>query len=214
MELDDFKAQFNKATLQTPDHDIHELQQLIRNKSNSALHRFLRNFLVESIIGIITLIVLLWKVVSTLSAIQIMVTLAAIVAISAYQVHLFLPAYNELKALSADTNKPTRQWVDRVVELLESFVLRYKRFMLWAMPVGFLIGCVIGFLKNVNLQIQDVSDVFTSDFLLLLSVILGLTVFMYLLTWVYIKTVMKRLYTRYFTELKDYQKELHAMAKE
>lgn len=212
MELDDFKAQFNKATSQSPDHDILQIQKMIRNKSNSALHRFLHNFFMESLISIVVLIVLTWKIIHTLNTIQALFLLTAVVLMAGYQTYLFLPAYNELKDLSSDSDKPTRQWVDRVVELLDSFVSRYKRFMLWAMPVGFLIGCCFGFIKNDSIQIQHASDLFTTDFLLLLTVILVLTLFMYLMTWVYIKTVMNRLYTRYFTELKDYQKELHAMA--
>ena len=150
MELDDFKAQFNKATLHTPDHDIHELQQLIRNKSNSALHRFLRNFFMETLISVLVLVVLVWKIIHTLNTLPALFILTTVVLLAGYQTSFLRPAYKELKSFSSDSIKLLRQWSDRGVGLVDGLVTRYERFMVVTHPLGFFLAVCFCFSTTVS----------------------------------------------------------------
>lgn len=214
MELDDFKNTFNRLSMHTPKHDLQQLQQLLRQKSNSALHRFLRNFYMEMIISVLFLIVLLWKVYHKLDAIQTTISFALVIGLALYQFYLFFPTYMNIKKLSENSQLPTRDWVNALVVMVEKFVVSYKRFMLWAIPLGFLIGCLIGFFANADIKVDNVWGFFTIPFAQLLSFILVMTLIVRGLAWLFNRTMVQRLYTRYLDDLKKYQFELDELSKE
>jgi ABC-type antimicrobial peptide transport system permease subunit len=97
---------------------------------------------------------------------------------------------------------------------MESFISKYRAFMLWGIPVGFVIGLTVGFYHGGN--IQDLSTKALSDpsFWKFIAVLAVLTFLMFGVAYLYTKTVMKRIYTRYYLELKGCQQDLLDMEKE
>jgi hypothetical protein len=137
-----------------------------------------------------------------------------VIGLALYQFYLFFPTYMNIKKLSKNSQLPTRDWVNALVVMVEKFVVSYKRFMLWAIPLGFLIGCLIGFFANADIKVDNVWGFFTIPFAQLLLFILGMTLIVRGLAWLFNRTMVQRLYTRYLDDLKKYQFELDELSKE
>ncbi|QDK79509.1 hypothetical protein EXU85_13205 [Spirosoma sp. KCTC 42546] len=213
MELDEFKALYQSRFEQVPQKSGADLEDMLRRRSSSAVERILRNLLWE--VGAAFVIVLgLAFVMATWSSNIFRWLGLGVVLLSLVQVIAFSWQYQQLKAQLSRATGSVRHHLQDTVGIVSRFVRLYYRYCMRLIPVGMVVGGLLGGYAGVTGNTTDPALAALPEnsglvFLLgslVLAVALAIGTY-FMLTW-----YIQRLYGRYLDELNACLRDLTELA--
>lgn len=145
MELDEFSALFNARFDESPvQKSIDDIAQQIKSRSGTALDRILRNLLIE--IGVAFACIIGMSVVAyRIPSITLHWLAGAVWVLSIIQIAAFSWQYKQLKATALPMAVDLRSHLQQQIRVIERFVTMYLAFCLVSIPVGFILGGILGY---------------------------------------------------------------------
>lgn len=203
MELNDFKNILNSKVSGLKLKSQEELHAVIEKKTSTAIHKVLRNMLVETGISVIlTLAISVYYLFQEVSSFSI--TISLVVWITTFiQFFIFYPHYKNLKHLNRDAVANTKLWLQSLITLVSAFIKTYKRLIAILMPTGLVIGMIIGYNAGKNddpaYAFLEMPGTDSNIGLWILIIVVAIT---YALLYLLVTFVIHLLYGKYLKALK------------
>ncbi len=206
MELEEFKNLFNKHNSSLPSESTAEIARIIHKKGKSAIEKVLRNMMIELAFAVIAAGASLVFAIQYQGATSFKWFAAIIIVVLILQSLLFIPVYRKIKKLRDQQSDALKNWLQSLVDTVETFLNFYKRSMLIAIPIAMLIGGYIGYTvaDEPNDPMVPYFEMAFMPVWARLALILGVLVGVYY----YLKWTLHYLYGRYLNQMKAGLKEL------
>jgi len=206
MELEEFKNLFNKHNSSLPSESAAEIARIIHKKGKSAIEKVLRNMMIELAFAVIAAGASLVFVIQYQGATSFKWFAAIIIMVLILQSLLFIPVYRKIIKLRDQQSDALKNWLQSLVDTVETFLNFYKRSMLIAMPIAMLIGGYIGYTVADEpndpmvpyFEMAGIPD--WAKFALVIGVLIGV--------YYYLKWILHYMYGRYLNQMKAGLKEL------
>jgi hypothetical protein len=131
------------------------------------------------------------------------------VAVVILQAAFFYPSFQKFRLLHKSGSENLIIWLNELIETLENFIKAYHRYIAWGLPLGGLIGGVIGYMESdEELPIPTISLDFIQSKFLYILVLLLIGFLMFRLAYWFAYYTIKKLYSKYLDELKSSKEEL------
>ncbi|OIN58115.1 hypothetical protein [Arsenicibacter rosenii] len=145
MELDEFSALFNARFEESPaQKSLDDITRKIKNRSGTALDRILRNLLLE--IGVAFACIIGMSIIAyRIPSITLHWLAGAVWVLSIVQIIAFSWQYRQLKATALPVVVDLRSHLQQQIQVIERFVKIYLAFCLISIPVGFVLGGILGY---------------------------------------------------------------------
>ncbi|QHW00399.1 hypothetical protein [Spirosoma endbachense] len=203
MELDEFKAFYQAHFELVPDKSGPDLEEMLRTRSHTAIERILRNLLLEVGSALVFMLVLTFVMVTWSSTVFRWVG-GCLVILGIIQMVTFIRQYRQLRNQLNWSLGSVKQYLVAMEAIISRFVQLYFRYCMRSIPVGMVIGGMLGAYVGVTGDTSDpafsalpehpgVGFLITSLVLSVLSII-G--------TYFMLKWYIQRLYGQYLDELK------------
>ncbi|AUD00384.1 hypothetical protein [Spirosoma pollinicola] len=213
MELDEFKVFYQAQFEQVADKSGSDLETMLRKRSRSAIERILRNMLWEVIFALVIVLVLSFLMAVWSSTIFRWAGLGLVV-ISVVQVVAFTWQYRRLTARLNQATGSVRNYIQEVAAIVDRFVSAYYRYCMSAIPLGAIIGAILGIYMGTTNDRSDPAFSVLPEHpglpFLVISLVLALGTV--LATYFMLRWYIHRLYGRYLDELKNCLSELNSQA--
>ena len=209
MELDDFKNIFREKTQSNSSKSKEEIEALLHKKSTSALEKIMRNMIVEILLSFAVCIALaLYHASIKPNSLRLLLAFLTIAAVL-IQVVFFYPSFQRFRQLHKSGSENLIVWLKELIHTLEKFIKAYQRFIAWGIPIGGILGGMIGFMESdEDLPIPTLSLDFIKSEILYIAIILVIAIVIFkFIHWIALYTV-KKLYSKYLDELNSSLNEL------
>lgn len=209
MELDEFKALYQARFDQVPQKTGPDLEEILRQRSHTAIERIARNLLLEVGYALVIVLVLAFFMVTSSSTIFRWVSIG-LVFLSIIQVVTFIWQYRQLSTRLYRPAESVRDHLLEMVAIVNRFVTIYYRCCMVMIPISAVLGGYIGFTADRTDPAFAALPEKPTIVFALVSVILaiaGIVGVYFMLKW-----YIHRLYGRYLDELNGCLRDLNELA--
>ena len=209
MELDDFKNIFREKAPGNSSKSKEEIETLMHKKTTSALEKIMRNMVIEIALSFVVCIALAITLLYIKPSGLPLFLAALTVAVVTLQAAFFYPSFQKFRLLHKSGSENLIIWLTELIDTLEKFIKAYHRYIAWGLPLGGLIGGVIGYMESdEELPIPTISLDFIQSKFLYILILLLIGFLMFRLAYWFAYYTIKKLYSKYLNELKESKEEL------